>query len=174
MPNDAVVEAALLPPSDKADVPYQRFSALQHGHTTGRKYSPTYHSWQAMLARCRYPDRDVEKKHIGRGIVVCERWQDFNNFLVDLGERPLGTTLDRIDNNKGYEPGNCRWATSVEQARNRRNKRLTYEQALSIARRMLAGDRAVDVAKDFGISESLPREIHKRRTWKDAHDDARR
>lgn len=155
-------------------VPYQKLSSLRHGHTAGGSYSPTYHSWQAMHARCKYVERDEEKKYIGRGITVCAQWSDFETFLADMGERPRGTTLDRKDNADGYHKDNCQWSSPVEQARNRRNSRLSYDDAFAIARRMLAGERAADVAKDFGVSESLPREIHKRRTWKDAHDAARR
>lgn len=99
-------------------------SAVTHGHTIGRSYSGTYTSWQAMLARCRYPKRDTENKHINRGISVCEQWKVFENFLADMGERPLNKTLDRWPNNDGnYEPGNCRWATAREQARNTRKTR---------------------------------------------------
>lgn len=145
----------------------------RHGHTCGRKYSPTYESWQAMLARVRYPKRDVENKHCGRGIGMCERWKVFENFLDDMGERPKGTTLDRIDNDSDYTPDNCRWATPTVQARNRRNTKLDYAGALDIAKRMLAGERAKDLAAEYGISESLPREIHRGRTWKDAYRDAR-
>lgn len=152
----------------------QRDNSLVHGHARGRKYSPTYHSWQSMLARCRYPNRDVDNKHGNRGIVVCARWQSFTAFLEDMGERPSGTTIERVDNDGGYDPENCIWATPIQQARNRRNMRLSYEQALSIARRMLTGEKAAALALEFGISESLPREIHKGRTWKDAHREARR
>lgn len=148
-------------------------SSLRHGHTVGLTYTPTYHSWQAMLARCRYPERDAEAKHARRGIKVCERWLDFANFLADMGERPSGTTIDRVNNDGDYEAGNCRWSTPVEQARNRRNAKLDYETALEIAKRMLAGARAADIAREFGVSESLPREIHKGRTWRDAHAAAR-
>lgn len=146
---------------------------LKHGHTRGRTYSPTYHSWQAMISRVRYLDRDIKKKHAGRGIRVCDGWLRFEVFLADMGERPVGTTLDRIDNDGNYEPGNCRWATPVEQARNRRNKRLDFESAVAVAVRRLNGEPARVIAKDFGISESLPREIEKGRTWRDALEAAK-
>lgn len=146
---------------------------LIHGHTRGRSYSPTYQSWQAMLARCRYVRRDLQGKYVNRGISVHGRWLSFVNFAEDMGERPDGTTLDRIDNDRGYEPGNCKWSTPIQQARNRRNSKLTFESAFDIAKRMLAGDSPAMIAREYGISESLPREIHKGRTWRDAHDAAR-
>jgi len=94
---------------------------VKHGHTgQGGYQSPTYVSWQHMRARCDRPSHQKFKQYGARGIAVCDRWQTFANFLADVGERPDGTTLDRIDNAKGYEPGNCRWATAEQQNRNRR------------------------------------------------------
>ncbi len=90
-----------------------------HGHTANGKISRTYKAWQNMKERCRSRKRHNSSAYTGRGIVVCDEWLDFANFLEDMGECPKGLTLDRIDNNMGYLPNNCRWATHEVQARNK-------------------------------------------------------
>ncbi|MDE2442378.1 MAG: hypothetical protein KGP14_15280 [Betaproteobacteria bacterium] len=92
-----------------------------HGHSYPNE-SPTYISWECMLSRCTNP-HDKSFKHYGaRGINVCEQWRTFGNFLADMGERPPGTTIDRINVDGDYEPANCRWATAKEQRANQRTK----------------------------------------------------
>lgn len=94
-----------------------------HGHSGKHKISPTYLSWKAMKARC---DNSQVKSHGARGIKYDPRWADFNHFLEDMGERPAGTSLDRMNVFNGYSKRNCRWATDIEQANNKRNSETLY------------------------------------------------
>lgn len=100
---------------------------ITHGHTTGRtkgrQWSSTYLSWTAMISRCTNQSNKRWNDWGGRGITVCPRWRIFENFLEDMGERPKGKTIDRIDNDGNYAPGNCRWATTSEQRLNQRPKK---------------------------------------------------
>jgi hypothetical protein len=96
-----------------------------HGHCTRVGKTPTYRTWYSMTRRCFYPPTAGFKNYGGRGITIDPSWLQpkglgFLNFLRDMGERPAGTSIDRINPDGNYEPGNCRWATPKEQAANRR------------------------------------------------------
>lgn len=118
-------------------------ASITHGGTRGRRTTPEYRSWLSMIGRCDNPKRWQFKYYGGRGIRVCDRWRsDFASFRDDMGSRAEGTTLDRINNDLGYDCGkhalcddckgrdaafNCRWATQKEQTRNsRRCRHLTH------------------------------------------------
>lgn len=101
-----------------------RKMATTHGMTN----TTEHRIWRGLFSRCEIPTDKAYKNYGGRGIKVCERWRDFVNFYADMGPRPSSKhSLDRIDGNGDYEPGNCRWATSAEQNSNsRRNRYITY------------------------------------------------
>lgn len=109
-----------------------RAAVWQHG---GYR-APEYLNWRSMLKRCERVKNHNYKDYGGRGIRVCERWHDFNNFLADMGPRPSPRhTIDRIDRDGHYERGNCRWATPTTQARNRKSSlRLTYNGSTKLLR----------------------------------------
>lgn len=92
-------------------------ATTKHGMTTSREYC----SWQSMKSRCYYPENKSYKHYGGCGVEVCTRWRDsFQDFYDDMGNRPNGTTLDRINTHGNYEPDNCKWSTSKEQNNNKR------------------------------------------------------
>jgi len=95
-------------------------SSAARGTTHGRSRTPQYKAWAGMLQRCSNKNARAYKYYGARGIKACPRWFRFENFLADMGERPPGKTLDRINNDGNYEPSNCRWATPKEQQANRR------------------------------------------------------
>lgn len=99
-----------------------------HGATRRRKRPSEYKTWEAFKGRCYNPNDKKFYLYGGRGIKVCARWIDnFENFLADMGPRPPGLSIDRIDNDGDYSPANCRWATIQEQTYNKRSTKLNLE-----------------------------------------------
>lgn len=99
-------------------------------HKHGMAGSKVYKIWADMVARCRRPSHKKYADYGGRGITVCDRWLKFENFFADMGDRPDGRSLDRVNNSKGYSPENCAWRTISEQNSNKRNNR--YVEAFGI------------------------------------------
>ncbi len=115
--------------------------------------SAEYRVWSAMKYRCSNPTGGQFKNYGGRGIRVCHRWLKFENFLEDMGPRPKGMSIDRINNNQGYYPSNCRWATMSQQARNSRRSP-TPEKVNRIRSLHRSGLRYQDIAdaEDVGLN----------------------
>ncbi len=106
-----------------------------HGNNKDYKSTPEYVAWSGMKRRCHDKNGNFYHRYGGRGISVCKSWgKSFSRFLMDMGPRPTGKSLDRIDNDAGYRPGNCRWATLSEQQRNRSSTVLTRKQIRYIRR----------------------------------------
>jgi hypothetical protein len=135
-----------------------RLSNTKHGQATRGSISRTYRTWKSMKARCSNPRAPGFDQYGARGITFDSRWNDFEAFLSDMGERPQGKTLDRWPNGDGnYEPGNCRWATPTEQSRNRRsNRRIrVYGEELLL----------VEAAQKYGIPYRLLRDRIMESKW---------
>jgi hypothetical protein len=130
-----------------------------HASHDKSKRPPEYNVWCSMRKRCRNPNSDDFGRYGGRGIAVCARWDRFDNFLADMGRRPSPKhSLDRIDNDGDYEPGNCRWVTSKEQMRNRRdNVWMSYGNGRAIL---------ADWARLTGLPEKVL-QSRKRLGWSD-------
>lgn len=94
---------------------------MKHGHAPRSGTSPTYRSWSNMMTRCYNPNAEKYESYGGVGVTVQKSWHKFENFLKDMGERPVGMTIDRKEPLLGYSKKNCRWATIGQQARNKRN-----------------------------------------------------
>ncbi|MBK7823042.1 MAG: helix-turn-helix domain-containing protein [Tessaracoccus sp.] len=120
--------------------------------------SSTYASWANMRARCNTPGAAGYANYGGRGIKVCARWDSFENFLADMGERPKGTSLDRVNANGDYAPDNCRWATPTVQLLNRRD-RISLNAREQIIGLLRKGVTQAEIAETFNVSARTVRRI---------------
>lgn len=143
----------------------------KHGEVTykdgKRLTTPEYRAWQAMRNRCLNPNTPDYSYYGGRGIAICKRWGTYVGFLADMGRRPtLQHTLDRKDGSKGYCKGNCRWATRLEQSRNRAYVQLSPDKAKTIrALYATKQHRQVDIAEKFGVSQAHVSQIIRGVSW---------
>ena len=138
--------------------------STKHGLSRTREYS----AWLKMVDRCTNPEHRFYRHYGGRGITVCERWMDVTAFVEDMGKCPDGLTLERIDNNAGYEPGNCKWASRVAQARNQRSTKLTMGSARKIRQRYADGGVTQEtIAGEFGVCRELIGQVVRYEIWKE-------
>ena len=133
--------------------------SYSHGLSGTRAYS----TWRTMVYRCTSPKSPNYAYYGGRGIRVCDRWQTFENFYADMGERPEGLSIDRIDNDGNYEPGNCRWATRNRQQRNSGNAKLTQADVDWIRSR--PGLTQSEMARRLGVSAPQVSLIMRGKKW---------
>ena len=142
---------------------------LTHGASRRGRHSPEYRTWSSAKARCFNQRNKRFTEYGGRGITMCDRWvDDFQAFLDDMGPRPHGHSLDRINVDGNYEPGNCRWATSLDQARNKTTTKLSVELAREIRAQYLAGgidQRAL--AQRYGVTQTVIGDVVRGEIWKE-------
>jgi len=125
--------------------------------THGMSKVPEYNIWKNMIARCIHPSQTSYKNYGGRGIKVCSRWKDFQNFFDDMGQKPNSKMqLDRKNNDGDYEPSNCRWATNQENSQNTTRSRVNGKQVATIKRLLHEGKlNQTEIAKMFEVGSNI-------------------
>ncbi len=139
-----------------------RIQEAKHNHTVNYTQTPTYRTWRAMMGRCNNPNHKDYPKYGAAGISVSPHWYNFVNFLNDMGIRPTGKSIDRINGNLGYYKENCRWATAKEQGRNLKCNKLTESDVANIR----ADHRTQSViAAEYCVSTTMISNIKRGKVW---------
>ena len=171
---DTVAAWSAIVRSEGSTTRFDSCMSRRHGQAAGGG-TRTYHAWKGMLSRCRNPLSADWVRYGGRGITVCRRWHRFEDFLADMGLCPDDLTLDRINNESHYEPGNCRWTTWEQQMLNRRsirgerhpNAKLTVDDVSSIRRLARSGVTYRAMASVFGVSSANVGYIVRGEAWRE-------
>ena len=144
-----------------------KHSNTRHGHWKNGRASRTYQSWMHAKDRCYNPESNRYHRYGARGIKMCQSWlSSFKAFLADMGEAPDGKTLDRIDNDGDYEPGNCRWATRAEQGQKTSLTKIDLVIAGQIRARRQCGLSLRQLAEEFSVSKSIVHRVVSGKTWR--------
>lgn len=142
---------------------FQIEQSIKHAYIDGLSYHPLRKLYQNMISRCCNPNTKDYHNYGGRGITVCARWREsFANFLEDMGERPEGYTLDRIDNEGSYSPDNCRWASLLQQSNNKRSNRYLFYNGKNLTMKQwstLMGVNKVTVSRRIRAGWSIERAL---------------
>lgn len=142
---------------------------FKHGASEDGR-TPEYGTWCSMRARCLCPTSKSFKNYGGRGIKICDRWlSSFQLFLDDMGKRPSPElSIERIDVNGNYEPSNCRWASPVDQCRNKRTTKLSIETAAKIREMVAAGVPKTHISRLLGVHYSSVKQVAYGHQWRPA------
>ena len=141
---------------------------MAHDHYKDGIPSPTYASWNAMKQRCNNDKRTNYAEYGGLDIIYQSSWERFENFLADMGERPVGTVLDRKDNNKDYSKENCRWSTYAVSAQNRYSTKLSVESVQQILDLYKAGYKQDWIARRFDVKQQTISTVITGARWRNA------
>jgi hypothetical protein len=132
----------------------------------GMAKSKEYRIWDSMVRRCHSESHHAYSNYGGRGISVCNKWRKFEGFYEDMGNKPKGLTLERIDNSLGYNKDNCKWASMTEQSRNRRTTKLDKQDASLIKMMIDIGVTQNVIANQFNVSRANIGHIAQGLTWR--------
>lgn len=138
---------------------------IKYGHSANGSVSGTYGSWAAMMERCHNPKNKNYRAYGAKGVTVYGKWQTFAGFLEDMGEKPDGWSIDRIDPFGDYEPSNCQWLPAEVNSRKHRYHRLNVELASTLKSRFLLGQNQADMAREFDLSQALVSSVCTGKNW---------